>query len=165
MSRTAEYDRHFRTYASIFFDGLVAWPWFLAQAIVESALDPNAVSPAGARGLMQIMPATAADIARGLQVVPDIFDPRCNIMFGINYMRRQWDIFRRESGLERLRFAMGAYNAGAGHIIRAQGLAERPDHWGDVSSTLHAVTGDDNARQTSEYVAGIEATRLRLIAE
>lgn len=157
------YDKLFQQYSFLYFDGLVAWPWFKAQAIAESGLRPAAVSPAGARGLMQLMPATAQEIAKHFQIVPNLDDPRTSVMFGIHYMRRMWDIFQAEKGLERLRFAFGAYNAGAGNIIAAQKMTDRPDRWEAVGAMLDHVTGAADARQTTDYVRRIEQARLEMI--
>ncbi|HOT09538.1 MAG TPA: lytic transglycosylase domain-containing protein, partial [Polyangiaceae bacterium] len=59
-------------------------PVELVRAVikVESDFDPRAVSPAGARGLMQMIPATAERMQ-----VRDIFDPRENIFGGVRYLR------------------------------------------------------------------------------
>lgn len=160
---TREYDKYFRLYAAIHFDGLIAWPWFKAQAIAESNLDMNAVSPVGARGIMQIMPATAKEIASELQIIPNIGDPKTSINFGIYYCRKMWNIFKKEDGIERLRFALGAYNAGAGNIIKAQAETDRPTVWDTVSGSLHKITGERNAHQTINYVRRIEQTRLAVI--
>lgn len=161
---TKEYDKLFQQYAFFYFDGLVSWPWLKAQGIAESKLRSDAVSPVGARGIMQVMPDTAKEISKALQVVPNLTDPMTSIMFGAYYLRRMWDIFKAEQGLERLRFAFGAYNAGAGNIIKAQKLERRDkDKWGTISAMLPQVTGPENARQTIEYVARIERARLEMI--
>jgi len=160
---TKEYDRHFQEFAFIYFSGLITWPWLKAQAIAESGLVHDAVSPAGARGLMQLMPATAVEIAKHFAVIPNLDDPKMNIMFGSHYLRKCWDIFKAEAGLERLRFALGAYNAGAGHIIAAQKLTDRPTVWEAVSARLPEVTGERNAHETVTYVRRIEGIRLGMI--
>jgi len=100
---TKEYDRWFQEFTFLYFSGLVSWPWLKAQGIAESNLRHDAVSKAGARGLMQIMPGTAVDIAKHFAVVPNLDDPKTNIMFGAHYLRKCWDIFKKEEGLERLR--------------------------------------------------------------
>jgi len=112
---------------------------------------------------MQIMPGTAQDIARQLQVVPNILDPKTNIMFGISYDRTMWGIFKREKGLERLKFMLGAYNTGAGHIIQAQKLTDRPDDWDQVSHALPEITGPSAASQTTNYVRKICEIRSGII--
>jgi soluble lytic murein transglycosylase-like protein len=92
----------------------------LLQALIatESGFDPAAVSPKGAVGLMQIMPATAerygltgdakAPVARKLT------DPRTNIRTGARYLR---DLMKMFPG--RLELALAAYNAGEGAVQRA----------------------------------------------
>lgn len=81
----------------------------LVQAIVytESGGDARAVSPAGARGLMQLMPATA----RGLGVT-DPLNPEQSISSGIHYLR---DLLDRFGSTE---LALWAYNAGPGAVQR-----------------------------------------------
>ena len=141
------------------------WRWIKAQIQAESAFRPRAVSKAGARGLMQLMPGTSADIARELGIPNKPFDPQLNIFMGAYYLRKMWNIFRRERGLERLRFAFGAYNAGPGNIVRAQMRADErgyaTDQWASTGKTLAAVTGR-HARETIGYVARIERIYARL---
>jgi soluble lytic murein transglycosylase len=89
----------------------------LALAIIrqESSFDPTTVSPAGARGLMQLMPATATQVARqlGLHVaIPALTaEPRTNIRLGTAYLRQLLDQFGGSVPL-----AVAAYNAGPGHV-------------------------------------------------
>jgi len=85
----------------------------LLEAVVwqESRWRETAVSPAGARGLAQLMPGTA----RYLGVDPD--DPMQNLEGGARYLREQLDRF--DGDLEK---ALAAYNAGPGRVIRAGGI-------------------------------------------
>lgn len=85
----------------------------LLEALVwqESRWHAGAVSPAGARGLAQLMPGTA----RYLGVDPD--DPFANLEGGARYLREQLDRF--DGNLEK---ALAAYNAGPGRVIRAGGV-------------------------------------------
>jgi soluble lytic murein transglycosylase-like protein len=72
----------------------------------ESAFDDQAVSPKGARGLMQLMPATAARFG-----VTNIFDPQQNIYAGARYLSFLLDIFDGDLSL-----ALAGYNAGEGAV-------------------------------------------------
>lgn len=86
----------------------------LVKAVVhaESAFDPEAVSRAGARGLMQLMPQTAAMLQ-----VTDIHDPRDNINGGARYLRMMLDKFRGN-----VRNALAAYNAGPANVQKYGGI-------------------------------------------
>lgn len=92
----------------------------LLQALiaVESAFDASAVSPKGAVGLMQIMPATAGDYGvtsdRRTSVAKKLTNPRINIHTGSRLLR---DLIKRYPG--QLDLALAAYNAGAGAVRRA----------------------------------------------
>ena len=78
-----------------------------AVITVESAYDPKAVSHAGAMGLMQLMPATAARYG-----VDDPHDPKQNVSGGVRYLRDLLSQFRS------LRLALAAYNAGEGAVLK-----------------------------------------------
>ncbi len=91
----------------------------LVQAIitVESNFDPYAVSRAGAQGLMQLMPDTAARYR-----IEDPFDPQANIEGGLRYLR---DLFRMFPG--DLRHVLAAYNAGEGTVQQYGGIPPYPE--------------------------------------
>lgn len=86
----------------------------LVKAVIkaESAFDPSALSSAGARGLMQLMPGTAAQHG-----VADIHDPRSNIEGGVRHLRLLLDRFRGN-----LTLTLAAYNAGAEAVDRYNGV-------------------------------------------
>jgi soluble lytic murein transglycosylase-like protein len=78
----------------------------------ESSFNPMVVSPAGAQGLMQIMPALATELG-----VSDPFDPRQNIMAGARYLRQLLDANRGN-----LRLTLASYNAGPGNVEKYKGV-------------------------------------------
>lgn len=83
----------------------------IAMAKVESDFNPNVVSGAGAIGLMQLMPSTAAGLG-----VSDPYDPYQNIMGGAKYIAQNIEQFKNYSnGLE---LAIAAYNAGPNAVIK-----------------------------------------------
>lgn len=83
-----------------------------AVASRESAFNAGAVSPVGACGIMQIMPATARFLG-----VNDVFDARQNILGGTRYLRTLLDTFHGDLDL-----ALAAYNAGPGAVQRYNGV-------------------------------------------
>ncbi|HEX4853039.1 lytic transglycosylase domain-containing protein [Arenimonas sp.] len=86
----------------------------VVRAIIhaESAFRPNAVSHAGAQGLMQLIPATASRFG-----VSDVFDPNQNIRGGVQYLA--WLLKRYEGNLT---LAAAGYNAGEGAVDRHGGV-------------------------------------------
>ncbi len=95
----------------------------------ESAYDPAAISHAGAQGLMQLMPETAAELG-----VTDSFDPEQNLLGGSQYLKQLLDKYDGD-----LDHALAAYNWGQGNVDR-YGLknlpAETRDYVARVKTTL-----------------------------
>jgi hypothetical protein len=79
---------------------------------VESGFNSRAVSPKGARGLMQLMPGTASMLG-----VRDSFDPRQNIDGGVRHLRGLMDRFGSD-----LKLALAAYNAGEQAVVNHRGI-------------------------------------------
>lgn len=93
--------------------------------LVESGGNPRALSPAGAMGLMQVMPATGADIARQRGIAPfdvaQLRDPAVNVDFGAWYLARQLAAFgvADDGDWQRsVTLAAAAYNGGPGTVQR-----------------------------------------------
>lgn len=109
LTRYSRYDEHIRQAATLY-----QIPEQLVRAVikVESDYDPRAVSYAGARGLMQLMPETAERLG-----VKDINDPRENIFGGVRYLRLLANMFNGD-----LDFTIAAYNAGEGAVIQHGGV-------------------------------------------
>ena len=86
-------------------------PYFVCGVIfTESKFNPEAQSSAGARGLMQVMPATGAEIAEALNEPFDadmLFDPETSIRYGTYYLRQQMNAFDNNP-----KIVLAAYNAG-----------------------------------------------------
>jgi len=88
--------------------------FILAIIQIESAFNPTAVSVVGARGLMQIMPATGREIATEVDIewegIKTLYDPEINISMGMYYLFKMLLKYRD------LRLALVAYNAGPGYV-------------------------------------------------
>jgi soluble lytic murein transglycosylase-like protein len=142
------------------------WLLWKAQLFQESHLDPAAVSPVGARGIAQIMPGTWGDLSRRLNFPPAAspHDAKIAIEAGAVYdsdLRRQWRHNRPPPEAHRL--ALASYNAGAGHILKAQKACGGALLWSGIAPCLPDITGV-HAGETLGYVARIEHWRA-LMAE
>lgn len=80
----------------------------------ESAYDPAAISHAGAIGLMQLMPETAAELA------VDPYEPDQNVRGGVAYLQQMFERYRGRD--DQIVLALAAYNAGPGAVDRYNGL-------------------------------------------
>ncbi|MND26755.1 Membrane-bound lytic murein transglycosylase C precursor [compost metagenome] len=104
--------------------------WIRAVMQAESDHDPHAISPKGAMGLMQIMPATWAELRIRHGLGDDPYDPRDNILAGSAYIAELHDLYGSPGFL-------AAYNAGPGRYEK------------------HLVTGDPLPAETIAYMAKI----------
>lgn len=99
---------------------------------VESGFNPRAVSPKGARGLMQLMPATASQLG-----VRDAFDPIANIDGGVRHLRGLMERFENN-----LPLALAAYNAGEGAVVQYGGIPPYRETQQYVTRILRIVGGE-----------------------
>ena len=122
--------------------------WLVALARQESAFDPKALSPAKARGLLQLMPATARRVARQLNLrrpsLAQLNDPELNIRLGSKYLA---DRLRQFNG--DIDQALASYNAGP----------HRVDRWLPQSDVVDARIWIENIpfNETRKYVRRVMA--------
>lgn len=165
----SKYDALFQKYAPV-----ARWDWRLmaAQCYQESCFDPQARSWAGARGLMQIMPKTAAHLGLPME---QIHDPEANISAAARYLQQLMQTFGDIPNVhERQNFVLAAYNGGAGHVRDAMALARKHGAdtrtWGSVSRYLALLSNPEYYRdpvvkngymRSSETIDYVERIRSR----
>lgn len=144
------FQKHAGTYD---FDHLM----LMAQGFQESQLNQAARSRAGAVGVMQLLPSTAADPAVGIKGIDTSVDK--NIEAGSKYMRLLADKYLDDPELtpvNRTLLSFAAYNAGPGNLMKFRRLAEKsgldPNVWfGNVEQAAARIVG----RETVDYVGNI----------
>lgn len=118
--KISHYDALFRRYAKE-----IGWDWRLlaSLAYTESNFNPNVISWAGAKGLMQLMPTTA----RVMGVPPGKEqDPEESIKAAVKYIAQMQRTFSKVTDKEeQAKFILAAYNCGVGHVTDAMALAEK----------------------------------------
>ncbi len=138
---TDRYDRYFKKYSKRYFGPLFDWHWFKAQAIAESALLRDAESHVGARGLMQIMPATYAEINEKNPHFSKLEAHKRNIAAGIYYNRMLYRKFQKVAAQDKLYLTFASYNAGYGRILRAAKRANvEKKNWEDIKPFVPSET-------------------------
>jgi soluble lytic murein transglycosylase-like protein len=101
---------------------------FRALIKAESGWNPNSVSPKGAQGLAQLMPATARELG-----VIDPFDPRENLRGGAKYLKQMIEQFGS------VELGLAAYNAGPGAVRRHNGIPP----FAETQSFVRRILGED----------------------
>ena len=124
-----------------------------AVGMTESNFNPRAVSPKGAQGIMQLMPATARSYG-----VTDSFDPLQNLRAGARHLRR---LLREFDG--DLNLALAAYNAGSGAVRRYGGIPEYPETIAYVQRVRSALSlsGSSGAMLRPKSRAAAPPKRIR----
>ena len=154
--RLSRYDFLLKKYAQ-----RIGMDWRLLAAIVyhESKFNERAVSPVGAKGLMQVMDIAALHYDMHEE---DLFDPETNIRLGTILLEDLLEQFAREGVADEdiLRFALASYNVGGGALARRRAVADslglNPNDWAAVASVFDL---DDHS--TPGYIDAVEATYER----
>lgn len=150
-----DYDRDFKD-AAIFLPAGTDWRLLKAQCYQESRLNPHAVSPAGAVGLCQFMPATWRDM-QDRHGFTNMWLPEQSIRAAAVYMNtlhKGWSSPRPSA--DRYALALASYNAGFGNILKAQKRCDMAALYADITPCLEQVTGY-HAKETTGYVRNIVA--------
>lgn len=133
-STLTNYDELFIYYAD-----MINWDWRLmvAQSLQESSLNPNAISRAGAVGIMQIMPKTAEEYGLPSELLNI---PEYNIEVATIHLAKMKSYFRDVPTKEKIFYILGAYNGGYYHIRDAMSLCSKYGgnkySWGEVAFWL-----------------------------
>ncbi len=132
------------------------WLMVAALAYQESGIDQNKRSPAGAVGVMQILPSTAADPNVN---IPDIEDMENNIHAGVKYLRFIRNRYFENEPMDarnKMLFSFASYNAGAGKVARlrkhAQAKGLDPNVW---FRNVEVIAAEKIGRETVQYVSNI----------
>ena len=148
--RISPYDSLIQLYAED-----LGWDWRLlaSQVYQESRFDHNATAWTSARGLMQLMPATAAELGISDPSLPDE-----SLKGGVLYLKQLGRAFESiPDSLQRTKFTLAAYNCGLGHVQDAQRLARLrgldPNQWDEnVDQMILALSYPKNYNnQVVEY--------------
>ncbi|HEU4389724.1 MAG TPA: lytic transglycosylase F, partial [Blastocatellia bacterium] len=154
MKKFREMVAFFKQYSSKYdFD----WLMMAAQGYQESRLDQTVRSAAGAVGVMQIKPSTAADPSVGIKDVETKADD--NIHAGVKYLRFVVNQYFKDAKMERLDkmlFAFASYNAGPARVsqLRRQAAAQGldPNRW---FNNVEYVAAKEIGQETVQYVSNI----------
>ncbi len=144
---------HFQVYG-----GRYAFDWLMlaAQGYQESQLQQSRRSTAGAIGIMQVRPATAADRNVG---IADIHLVENNIHAGTKYMRFLSDRYFESDDIDDVNqwlFSLAAYNAGPARVRRLRAAAGREGHDPDVwFQNVEIITAREVGRETVQYVSNV----------
>ncbi len=141
--------------------GSVEGPLVLAMARQESGLDVGAVSPAGARGMLQLMPATAKRIAKDLQLPFSqqrlLTDPEYNLTLGRAYLEDMLDRFGGSYVL-----AVAAYNAGPARVSEwEQSMGDPRATQVDVIDWVESIPFRETRTYVQRVLENLQVYRLR----
>jgi len=156
---TSEQDlQRFRTAAAVFkkYGAQYEFDWLViaAQSYQESRIDQNLKSSAGAVGVMQIKPSTAAEVG-----ITNVSELENNVHAGVKYFRFLVDRYYKDEPMDRLNkglFAFASYNAGPAKVrklrVKAKEMGLDPNVW---FNNVELVAGREIGRETVDYVSNI----------
>jgi len=162
---TDRYDGQIRKSVATWWGDYPHWAGWKAQLWQESRLNPRAVSPVGAAGLAQFMPATWSQVVRELRLPPEArVDSDLAIDAGAYYMAKQRKAWSSPRPIEdRQQLAQASYNAGLGNILAAQRACRGAVLYDDIIACLPAITGR-HSRETIDYVDRVAKWRAMIEA-
>jgi soluble lytic murein transglycosylase len=142
--------------------GSAEGPLVLAMARQESGLDQSAVSPVGARGILQLMPATAKRIAKDLQIPFSqqrlLTDPEYNLKLGRAYLEDMLDRFGGSYVL-----AVAAYNAGPGRVAEWESdMGDPRAKQIDVIDWVESIPFRETRTYVQRVLENLQVYRLRM---
>lgn len=163
---TDKYDRMFKRYAILH---NISPKWAKSVSIAESALNPEAMSWVGAKGLMQFMPGTWEWMAEAHLKDLGPMNPRAAIWVGCKYLRWNLDRVSDAHIANGERLASASYNSGWGNIRKARAQCRGdmsrfcdPDYWYNHVAE-HLTTSEASQEETRGYVERIDRWKTRKI--
>jgi membrane-bound lytic murein transglycosylase F len=159
-----KFDDSFRKW-NAYYTPELPWYWLKSQAYIESALNPSAESPVGAKGISQFLDSTWGDMREQLSLTVDQYNADAAIQAQAYYMRQlrsTWTRYGR-SQCEIHNLALASYNAGTGNILKAQKESGGEKYWRDLSPHLKKVTGH-HSKETIGYVERFWRTVGRILS-
>jgi len=153
---TTGYDQYFIGYSEKFFGPEFDWRFFKSQGVVESRLRQHAKSHRGAKGVMQLMPATYQEIQKKNTYFKkkQIDTAGVNIGAGIFYdfyLYQRWESKNLSHDLH-LNLMLASYNGGYSRVLKAYNKAGKPDHdWSAVAVHLPKETRNYVKRVIRHY--------------
>lgn len=160
------YDSLFRVYADTLFD----WKMIAAIAYVESRFDANSISYRGAKGLMQLMPATFREIVGEEEYNDSLcYDVERNIEASVKYLKRLDELFGFIDMPERLNYILGSYNGGSNHIFDAMRIARSKGvnryRWSSLVDVLSKLDEEEYYTDSLCRFGGFDATETILYVD
>lgn len=157
LTATRQYDRYFKRYTAQYLPH-IDWRFLKSLCWVESSFRPEVLSPVGAIGLCQFMPATFEQYKRTLNMpYARPTNPEHSIQFAaahMQYLVNFWKSPRPEE--DRLKLGGASYNAGQGNLLRAQRVCRERNGkailYNEIIICLIDITGPDNSRETTNHV-------------